>query len=274
MYAEGYLALPEVMCMQQRRLLFSAIGIIILFAALAALNSASNRPKPPPDVELQGRLAPPPPPEPEKQTKAEDGKAEEPKAAEPTKDEKTQKTDTPEGSISMTEDEKTLVADAKGSVVKIETDKGDIYLDLYDDKTPVTVGSFLDLVGSGFYDGLKFHRVIPNFMIQGGCPKGTGTGGPGFTIPDEADKGLKHVRGTLAMAKTPAPNTGGSQFYICHSPQAHLDGVHTVFGECIKGLDVVDSIAQGDKMGKVVILKKSDSAESIIEKAKKARVSE
>lgn len=265
--------------MQQRRLLFSAIGIIILFAALAALNSASNRPKPPPDVELQGRLAPPPPAEPEREAKADGGKAEEPKAAEPkaeepAKDEKSEKTDTAEGSISMTEDEKTLVADAKGSVVKIETDKGDIYLDLYDDKTPVTVGSFLDLVGSGFYDGLKFHRVIANFMIQGGCPKGTGTGGPGFTIPDEADKGLKHARGTLAMAKTQAPNTGGSQFYICHSPQSHLDGIHTVFGECIQGMDVVDSIAQGDKMNKVVILKKSDSAESNIETAKKARVPE
>lgn len=262
--------------MQQRRLLFSAIGIVILFAAIAALNSASNRPKPPPDVELEGRLATPPPPAPEKEAKTDEAKAGKTatKAEKPAKDAKTEKKDTPEGSVSMTEDEKKLVADAKGSVVKIETDKGDIYLDLYDDKTPVTVGSFLDLVGSGFYDGLKFHRVINDFMIQGGCPLGTGTGGPGFTIPDEADKGLKHVRGTLAMAKTQAPNSGGSQFYICHSPQPHLDGIHTVFGECIKGMDVVDQIKQGDKMNALVILKKSDVAAADIEKAKKARVPE
>ncbi|MGQ4871105.1 MAG: peptidylprolyl isomerase, partial [Candidatus Thorarchaeota archaeon] len=145
--------------------------------------------------------------------------------------------------------------------MKLETEKGDIYLELFDDKTPVTVGNFLDLVGTGFYDGLTFHRVISDFMIQGGDPQGDGSGGPGFTIPDEADKGLKHLRGSLSMAKTSAPNTGGSQFFICHTPQPHLDGVHTVFGKCIQGMEVVDRITKGDKILKATILKKSPRAD-------------
>ena len=161
-----------------------------------------------------------------------------------------------------------------GSVVLLETVKGNIYLELFDDKTPVTVGSFLELTGKGFYDGIRFHRVIADFMIQGGDPKGNGTGGPGFTIPDEADRGLKHVRGSFSMAKTAAPNTGGSQFFICHVPCKHLDGVHTVFGQCIKGQDVVDAIKQGDEIKRAVIVKEGPEAQKAIETALKARVPE
>ncbi len=251
--------------MQKTRLWTSAALFILLIGAMYALHSWSLAPKPAPDVQLEGRLAPPPPPEvsnnmeaPESPENAEEppGNAESAAAA----------------TAPQTPDETALAAKAKGSLVKLETDKGNIYLDLYDDKTPVTVGSFLELVGRKFYDGLTFHRVIPNFMIQGGDPKGDGSGGPGFTIPDEADKGLKHVRGTLSMAKTAAPNTGGSQFFVCHSPQAHLDGVHTVFGECVQGMDVVDKIAIGDKIKQATILKKSAVADEDIKQGKAARV--
>lgn len=172
----------------------------------------------------------------------------------------------------MSEEESIITEHAKGSVVKLETAKGDIVLELFDDKTPVTVGSFLDLVAKGFYDGLTFHRVIADFMIQGGCPRGNGTGGPGFTIPDEADRGLKHERGSLSMAKTSAPNSGGSQFFICHVPCPWLDGVHTVFGKCTAGMQVVDAIRQGDRITSAVILSKSAAADADIEKALAARV--
>lgn len=174
----------------------------------------------------------------------------------------------------MSEEESIISEQAKGSVVKLATAKGDIVLELFDEQTPVTVGSFLDLVGKGYYDGLTFHRVIADFMIQGGCPKGNGTGGPGFTIPDEADRGLRHERGSLSMAKTAAPNSGGSQFFICHVPCNWLDGIHTVFGKCTEGMDVVDAIRQGDRITSAVVLSKSGSADADIEKALAARVPE
>lgn len=170
--------------------------------------------------------------------------------------------------------EKSIINQAKGSVVKFQTSKGDILLELFDEQTPVTVGNFLDLVGSGYYDGLTFHRVIADFMIQGGCPRGNGTGGPGWTIPDEADRGLKHERGSLSMAKTAMPNTGGSQFFICHVPCGHLDGVHTVFGKAVEGMEVVDAIRQGDTIQQATILSKSAQADAAIEKTRAARVPE
>ena len=151
----------------------------------------------------------------------------------------------------------------------IETDKGEIVLVLFEVEAPGTVASFVGLatgtkeftdpktgqkVKRPYYDGLKFHRVIANFMIQGGCPLGTGSAGPGFTIKDETKGGRqKHVRGTLSMAKSAAPDSGGSQFFICHAPQPHLDRVHTVFGQVISGIEVVDRIQQGDVMTKVWI---------------------
>ena len=151
--------------------------------------------------------------------------------------------------------------------VHFETDKGEIVAELFEDDAPGTVANFVGLatgtkeftdpktgkkVQRPYYDGLAFHRVIPDFMIQGGCPVGNGTGGPGFTIKDEL-KGQKqvHKAGSLSMAKTAAPDSGGSQFFICHSPQPHLDRKHTVFGEVISGMDAVNKIRAGDKMNRV-----------------------
>ena len=135
----------------------------------------------------------------------------------------------------------------------IETDKGTMILELYPNEAPGTVSNFAKLARSGFYDGLAFHRVIPNFVIQGGDPNGDGTGGPGYTIKCETEGNPhKHLRGSLSMAHR-GRDTGGSQFFICHSPQPHLDGVHTVFGRVVEGLDVLDSIRQGDHMTRVTI---------------------
>ncbi len=135
----------------------------------------------------------------------------------------------------------------------IETEHGTMVVDLYPNEAPGTVANFAKLAKSGFYDGLTFHRVIPNFVIQGGDPKGNGTGGPGYTIKCETEGNPhKHLRGSLSMAHA-GKDTGGSQFFICHSPQAHLDGVHTVFGRVVEGLDVVDAIKQGNHMTKVTI---------------------
>lgn len=135
----------------------------------------------------------------------------------------------------------------------IKTNKGDIKLELFSEQTPNTCANFEKLVNSGFYNGLKFHRVIPDFMIQGGCPQGTGTGGPGYTFEDEFDPELRHDGpGILSMANA-GPNTNGSQFFITHVPCPHLDGKHSVFGKVIEGLDIVNSVAQNDEMVSVTI---------------------
>ncbi|MGD1862337.1 MAG: peptidylprolyl isomerase [Leptolyngbyaceae cyanobacterium] len=134
----------------------------------------------------------------------------------------------------------------------METDKGTIHLNLFEADAPGTVQNFIDLSQAGFYDGLKFHRVIDNFMVQGGCPKGNGTGGPGYTIKCEINNN-KHEAGSLSMAHR-GPDTGGSQFFICHGPQPHLDGVHTVFGKT-EDMEVVNAIRQGDKILSVKIEK-------------------
>ncbi|KAF1078667.1 peptidylprolyl isomerase [Methanogenium sp. MK-MG] len=133
--------------------------------------------------------------------------------------------------------------------VKLETTKGDITIELYDDM-PITAGNFKKLVEDKFYDGIVFHRVIRNFMIQGGCPKGTGTGGPGYTIKDEFVKGHSNARGTISMANTGQPNSGGSQFFINLVNNKFLDfdnhetpSSHPVFGEVVEGMDIVDAIA-------------------------------
>lgn len=129
--------------------------------------------------------------------------------------------------------------------------KGKIELELFEKDAPDTVANFEKLANEGFYDGLTFHRVIDDFVIQGGCPKGNGTGGPGYTIKCEINHN-KHGTGALSMAHA-GKDTGGSQFFITQSPQPHLDGVHTVFGKVIKGMDTVNNIEQGDKMIKVTI---------------------
>ena len=135
----------------------------------------------------------------------------------------------------------------------IKTDKGDITIELFPNEAPGTVENFEKLANEGFYNGLTFHRVIPDFVIQGGCPNGNGTGGPGYTIKCETEGNPhKHCTGALSMAHA-GKDTGGSQFFITHSPQPHLDGVHTVFGQVIDGMDVVYEIRQGDVMNEVII---------------------
>ena len=134
-----------------------------------------------------------------------------------------------------------------------ETSKGTIRLELFEEKTPKTVGNFETLCGKEYYDGLTFHRVIPDFMVQGGCPDGTGAGGPGYKFEDEFDSELRHdAPGVLSMANA-GPNTNGSQFFITHVPCPHLDDRHSVFGKVLEGQDVVDSIEQGDTMEKVMV---------------------
>ena len=135
----------------------------------------------------------------------------------------------------------------------IKTDKGDIKLELFADKAPMTVANFVNLAGRGFYNGVKFHRVIASFMIQGGDPAGTGSGGPGYKFGDEFDRSLKHDSpGTLSMANS-GPGTNGSQFFITHVKTPHLNNKHTVFGKVTSGQDVVDAIQTGDRMNEVVI---------------------
>ncbi len=139
---------------------------------------------------------------------------------------------------------------AKIKFAVIKTEKGDMICELFPDEAPQNVLNLATLARSGFYKGLTFHRVIPNFVIQGGCPYGTGTGGPGWRIKCECDNQKhKHVRGTLSMAHA-GRDTGGSQFFVCHSAQPHLNGVHTVFGQVIndEGLNVLDAIKAGDKI--------------------------
>ena len=142
------------------------------------------------------------------------------------------------------------------SKVKISTPKGDMIAELYDEATPITVKNFLDLINKGFYNGLNFHRVIPSFVIQGGCPNGTGAGGPGYTIPCEVKAPQQyHDKGVLSMAHA-GRDTVGSQFFICHNRQntQHLDGNHTCFGRVVEGLDVIDQISAGDKINSIEVI--------------------
>lgn len=137
----------------------------------------------------------------------------------------------------------------------IITEKGTMSVQFYEEDAPKTVANFVKLSKEGFYDGLKFHRVIPDFVIQGGCPEGTGAGGPGYSIDCElTGDNQYHDRGVLSMAHR-GLNTGGSQFFICHSRNntSHLDRKHTCFGKVVEGLDVLDQIKQGDKIEKIVV---------------------
>jgi peptidyl-prolyl cis-trans isomerase B (cyclophilin B) len=142
---------------------------------------------------------------------------------------------------------------SKNYKVTIETNRGAIELELYPQHAPKTVNNFVFLAQQGYYDGVAFHRVIPDFMIQGGDPTGSGRGGPGYKFGDEFDDNpLKHERGVISMANA-GPNTNGSQFFITHLPTPHLNGRHTVFGKVTKGQDVVDAIEQGDEMISVTV---------------------
>jgi len=160
-----------------------------------------------------------------------------------------------------------------GIYANFKTSKGSILVKLTHDKTPGTVGNFVGLaegqlensskpMGTPYYDGLKFHRVISDFMIQGGCPKGQGTGGPGYQFDDEFDPSLKHNQpGVLSMANS-GPGTNGSQFFITHTETSWVDGKHTVFGFVVEGQDVVDAVAQGDLIEKLEILRVGEEAKS------------
>ncbi|MHA1993443.1 MAG: peptidylprolyl isomerase [Candidatus Hodarchaeales archaeon] len=145
----------------------------------------------------------------------------------------------------------------------IKTRYGSIKIEFYDEVTN-TVKNFVSLAENGFYNGLSFHRNIPGFVSQGGCPQGTGTGGPGYNIPCETEKNKgkhKHMRGSLSMAHA-GPNTGGSQFFLVRAPQPHLDGVHTLFGDVTHGTEIIDKLQNGDVMEEVVISEKSSLIEN------------
>lgn len=145
-----------------------------------------------------------------------------------------------------------------GHYAIVETDRGTFVIELYPKVAPKTVENFETLAKKGFYNGLTFHRVVPDFVVQGGDPDGTGMGGPGYTVPAEIDKNEHHLRGSVATARTgdevnPKRESSGSQFYICLKPQPGLDGDYTVFGGVIKGMDVVDQIQKGDHMKKITL---------------------
>jgi peptidyl-prolyl cis-trans isomerase B (cyclophilin B) len=150
-----------------------------------------------------------------------------------------------------------MVIDVKKSYeVHMKTNRGEIVIELAPQYAPITVNNFVFLIQEGFYDGVTFHRVIPNFVIQGGDPTGTGMGGPGYKFGDETfDNPLKHETGVLSMANA-GPNTNGSQFFITHSPQPHLNGKHTVFGKVTSSMDVVNAIKGGDVMEEVTVIEK------------------
>jgi len=130
---------------------------------------------------------------------------------------------------------------------------GEIRMEFYPADAPKTVENFVTLAKKGFYNGLTFHRVVPDFVVQGGCPKGNGTGGPGYQIKAEFNK-QKHLRGSVAMARSQDPDSAGSQFYICYGTTPHLDGQYTVFGHVVTGMELIDRIKQGDRMTSVAIV--------------------
>ncbi|MGH2395327.1 MAG: peptidylprolyl isomerase [Candidatus Limnocylindria bacterium] len=148
----------------------------------------------------------------------------------------------PEGSLDTT----------KSYTARFVTERGDIVCELFAADAPLTVENFVTLARRGFYDGVTFHRVVPDFVVQGGCPKGDGTGGPGYQVKAEFNK-QKHVRGSVAMARSQHPDSAGSQFYITYGATPHLDNNYTVFGKVVSGMEEVDRIKQGDRMTSVAI---------------------
>ena len=147
-----------------------------------------------------------------------------------------------------------IIDTSKQYTATIETEKGNLVLELFANDVPMTVNNFVFLARDGFYNGLTFHRVVPDFVVQGGCPIGDGTGGPGYRFDDEITEHT-HVDGTLSMANSGA-NTNGSQFFITYTPQHHLDGHHSVFGQLVEGMDVLEQIEQGDVMIRITIEEK------------------
>lgn len=166
----------------------------------------------------------------------------------PTQTPKPLETETP----TVTATPSTTFTPSTAPMVTVETEKGSFKFAMFPDSAPNTVSNFISLVRIGFYDGLTFHRVEPDFVVQGGDPNGDGSGGPGYYIKAEFNS-RPHLEGTVAMARADDPNSAGSQFYICLSPQPGLDGKYTVFGQVTEGMDVVKKIAVGDKMLKVTV---------------------
>ena len=157
----------------------------------------------------------------------------------------------------------TLISDELPQI-QIQTVRGKINIELFEDETPNTVGNLISLIEKGFYNGLNFHRVIPSFMIQGGCPLGTGAGDPGYRFADEFNKNLRHDGpGILSMANA-GPDTNGSQFFITHEAQPHLDGKHTVLGKVTEGQDVVNEIQQGDVINEIIVLQKRNRVYDVV----------
>ncbi len=155
-------------------------------------------------------------------------------------------TATPAPAQSPTPSSSTMIDTDKNYTATLETDKGNLVIELFAADAPVTVNNFVTLARDGYYDGSTFHRVLPGFMAQGGDPTGTGSGGPGYTIVDEFSEKRTHVTGALSMANTGAPGSGGSQFFITYAPTHYLDGKHTVFGQLIEGTDVLESLTPRD----------------------------
>lgn len=157
------------------------------------------------------------------------------------------------GLVLMSIQSMTEAGETKSPKAVIEMAAGKVVIEFYEKDAPETVANFVKLAKKGFYDGLRFHRVVPGFVVQGGDPNGDGSGGPGYTIKDEFNS-RKHLTGTVAMARSAAPNSAGSQFYICLAPQPALDSKYTVFGQVVDGMDVVMKIRRGDIMKKVTIV--------------------
>ncbi len=201
-------------------------------------------------------------------------------AAEPGEAGDVETAEEPEGTQTAPARPETAGEEDKKTIVRIETERGDIVAELFDETMPITAGNFLLLVDEGFYDGLTFHRVEPGFVIQGGDPHGDGSGGPGFSIPLETNPQVAHDRGILSMARTMDPDSAGSQFFIClGGPDSvgHLDPGpgnpgYAAFGRVIEGMDVVDAIRIGDRMVKVTIESESPYADAAREAARQARV--
>lgn len=142
--------------------------------------------------------------------------------------------------------------------ITMKTNKGDIHATMFASKVPLTVANFLNLASQNYYDGITFHRVIQNFMIQGGDPRGTGAGGPGYDFEDEFHNDLRHSKAGIFSMANAGPGTNGSQFFVTHGPTPHLDRMHSVFGEVTDGIDVVNAVAQGDKIESIEILDSTD----------------
>jgi peptidyl-prolyl cis-trans isomerase B (cyclophilin B) len=157
----------------------------------------------------------------------------------------------PEGPKTYSAPPAMIIDTSKQYTATIETEKGNLVLELFASDVPVTVNNFVFLARDGFYDGLTFHRVVPDFVVQGGCPVGDGTGGPGYRFDDEFSEHT-HVAGALSMANSGA-NTNGSQFFITYTPQHHLDGHHSVFGQLVEGMDVLETIEQGDIIIRITV---------------------